>query len=292
MEGRCGIKQWQINNTLFPIERDREMQGINRPLISIIIACYNAENYIDLCLSSLLRQTYQNLEIIICDDASTDNSVGILDSWAKKDSRIRILRNQKNMYAAAARNRCIEVSRGDYLMIQDIDDYSKPDRIEKLIQAFRNENIDFVSSAMLIFDLDAGKITRIIDKKVEYPTKYHFLWGLPFSHPSTMFTRECIKAVHGYRVAAETKRVEDFDMFMRLYAMGYRGKNIHDPLYAYRVDDDNIRRRNFEGRINEIKIRKKGYEELGMMPWALPFVYKPVLAHFWQKIRYWKKLRG
>jgi len=238
-------------------------------------------------MKSLLRQTYQNFEIIICDDASKDNSASLLEYWSKKDSRIHILHNEKNLYAAAARNRCIEASQGDYLMIQDIDDYSKPDRIERLLQVLQREKIDFVSSAMLIFDRSPDRITGIMDKKCEYPNRYHFLWGLPFSHPATMFRRECIMAVSGYRAAGETKRVEDLDMFMRLYAMGYRGKNIHDPLYVYRLDDDNIRRRSFEGRKNEIKIRKKGYREMKMMPWALPFVYKPIPAHFVQKIRYW-----
>lgn len=267
------------------------MQTVNQSLVSIIIACYNAENYIDVCINSLLNQTNQNFEIIICDDASTDGSVSVLKRWAKMDERIHLLYNQKHMYAAATRNKCIKASRGKYLMEQDVDDYSKPDRIERLLQTLQGEKVDFVSSAMLVFDQNPDKIEEIMNKKTEYPKRYHFLWGLPFFHPATMFTRECLTAVSGYRVAEETKRTEDLDLFMRLYAKGYQGKNIHDPLYVYRVDDDNINRRDFQSRKCEIKIRKKGYTALGMMPWALPFVYKPIPAYIYQKIRYWRRMR-
>lgn len=81
-----------------------------KPLVSIIIACYNAENYIDICMESLIKQTYKNFEIIVCDDASTDKSIEILKKWEKKDKRIIILKNKINMFAAATRNRCFKIA--------------------------------------------------------------------------------------------------------------------------------------------------------------------------------------
>lgn len=261
-----------------------------QPLVSVIIACYNAEKYINLCLEALINQTYRNLEILICDDCSTDNSYKILLGWLNKDERIVLLRNETNLHAAATRNKCIEKSHGAYLMIQDVDDVSSYDRTEKLVEAIQETGIDFVSTSMLPFKETPQKTGRVMSYGIPYPQKKHFLWNLPFFHPTTIFTRECIEAVNGYRVAKETRRGQDYDMFMRLYAKGYKGKNLEEPLYFFRLDDDNIRRRNFEARIGEYHIRKERFKELGMMPWALPFVFKPFLAHLIQKMRYFKLL--
>ena len=77
-----------------------------------------------MCFESLLRQTYQNFEIIVCDDNSSDNSLEILRSWAKKDKRIRVIHSETSLKASGARNRCLEEAKGEFVAIQDIDDYS------------------------------------------------------------------------------------------------------------------------------------------------------------------------
>lgn len=254
------------------------------PLVSVIIACYNAEKFIDECLESLLNQNYDNIEIVVCDDASTDSSYQKLDYFRKRDNRVVLLRNEKNLYAAATRNNCIRNSKGKYLLIQDIDDKSDPSRVEILLRNLRGESINFVSSGMMCFNEDG--LRKVTIKKVQYPQKKDFLWGLPFFHAPTMFNRECIQSVHGYREAKETRRGQDYDLFMRLYAAGYRGKNISEALYWCRVDKAAIKRRSFSARVDECKIRYYGFLKLGLIPVGLPFVFKPLLAHFVQMIRY------
>lgn len=259
----------------------------NNPLVSVIIACYNAEQYIDLCFEGLLNQTYQNFEIIVCDDASTDSSLKKLNEWETKDGRIKVLHNEKNMFAPYTRNRCLEISQGEFCMIHDIDDTSTPDRIEKQVKVLQNEpDLGFVSGSMAAFVENPGETFTVLKNKKEYPTKWDFLWNTPFFHPVSMFTRECIMSVGGYRVAEETRRGQDYDMFMRMYAAGYKGKNIDEPLYNFRMDAANIKRRTFKARIGEYKIRKFGFKAMGLMPWAFPFLFKPFVAHIVQKIRY------
>ena len=258
-----------------------------RPLVSVIIACFNAESYIDVCLNSLFEQTYQNYEIVVCDDGSTDLSLAKLQAWEKKDSRIILLHNNQNLFAAESRNRCFECANGDYFLIQDIDDVSSPFRIERLISALENnKEVDFASSQMEAFVDDYRKPFKLMDVGIEKPSKKNFLWGLPFHHPATLFSRKCINAVGGYRIAKETRRCEDYDLFMRLFANGYRGINISEPLYYYRLDVANIQRREFRDRIDEYKVRKEGFKRLGLMPIGYLFVLKPFIAHFVQKIRY------
>ena len=125
---------------------------MNNPLISIIIPVYNAASYIDDCIESLLSQTYQNIEILLCDDCSTDNSREILKKY-ESNTRCKVLYNEKNLRQASTRNRCIQIASGDFIMMQDADDIATPDRVEKLLTGFDDsEKIDFVSSSCFLFD--------------------------------------------------------------------------------------------------------------------------------------------
>ncbi len=258
------------------------------PLISIIIACYNAEKYIDQCMEELVNQTYANIEVIVCDDASTDESLMMLRKWAKKDARIKVLNNDKNLFAAKTRNKCFKEAKGDYFCIQDIDDISRRNRVEKLLEEIQKGHIDFVSSAMQCFNGYQDNLADILSPPKEYPTKTDFLSGISFCHPATMFTRECIEAVGGYRVSRNTRRCQDYDLFMRLYAKGYRGKNIRTPLYLYRRNEDTLKRGwTLSATMCEYKVRKYGYKEM-KLPLFPSFLYslRPWTSFLYHKIMY------
>lgn len=257
---------------------------MNNPLISIIIPVYNAASYIDDCINSLLTQTYQNIEIFLCDDCSTDNSREFLKKY-ESNPRCKVLYNDNNLRQAATRNRCIQIASGDYIMMQDADDISTPDRIEKLLAGFDDsKKLDFVSSSCFLFDGN-GKYGSI-HKNNTYPQQKDLLKGIPFVHASTLFKREALNAVGGYRISKMTRRGEDYDLIMRLYAAGFRGKNIDDELYGYRVDKDCYSRRTFTARIDEIKIRFYGYKANHiLLPFGILYMFKPLAAYFYQIIK-------
>lgn len=253
-------------------------------LVSVIIACYNAEFYIDECLESIVNQNYQNIEIIICDDASTDNSYSLLQKWQIKDSRIRLLHNVQNMRAAASRNSCINIANGNYLMIQDIDDMSKSNRVDVLLSNLKSHKVDFVSSSMATID-DSGNINyNKLLKHKKFPSKYDFIWGISFNHPATLFTKEVLSKVQGYRVAKDTKVSEDYDMFMRLYANGAKGMNIKEPVYLYRTNAANSKSLKLSYRIIECKLRYKGFKQLNIMLFGFPFIFKPLVVFLVKRI--------
>lgn len=257
----------------------------NDPLVSVIIACHNCESFLDLCIGSLVNQTYHNLEIIICDDASTDRSLEIIRKWEQKDQRIIVLHNSLCQRAAQARNNCIAVSSGSFFLIQDADDYSMPNRVECLLEEFANDpEIDFISSAANLFSSDSSTFDSVLAIKKHYPKKTNFLWGLPFIHASTMFKSECVRDIGGYRVAEETKRGQDYDMFMRLYAKGYKGKNISKPLYCIRADAGYINRQRNDNCHDEFLIRKNGFKLLKLMPLGYFFALKPYFVSFFHKL--------
>ncbi len=264
---------------------DLSNSEMNKKLVSVLVACYNGEQYIDLCFDALLKQTHQNFEIIVCDDNSSDNSLAKLRSWEKKDNRICVIHNETSLKASGARNRCLEKAKGEYIAIQDIDDYSAPNRIMEQLKVLQNGRVDFVASSAYEFSDARNDGQRIIKPFVQKPTKWSFLKGQPFLHPTTMFTAKCLKDVGGYRVAEETQRAEDYDLYMRLYSKGYVGINLSEPLYYYRLDEGNYKRRTFAGRRGEIKVRKQGFKALGLMPLGYIFAYKPVLSHILMHIK-------
>lgn len=257
---------------------------MNNSLVSIIIPVYNAAAYLDDCVNSILSQTYQNIEIILCDDCSTDNSKEVLKKY-ETNPHCKVLYNKKNLRQASTRNRCIQIASGDYIMMQDADDIATSDRVKKLLAGFDDsEKVDFVSSSCFLFD-ENGKYGSI-HNKVIYPQKKNLLKGIPFVHASCMFKSETLKAVGGYRISKMTRRGEDYDLIMRLYAAGFRGKNIDDELYGYRVDKDCYSRRTFSARIDEIKIRFYGYKANNILfPLGILYMFKPLAAYFYQIIK-------
>lgn len=250
---------------------------MEKELVSVIIACYNAEKYIDECIKSLLAQSYQNFEIIICDDASTDNSYQLLKKWQTKDARIKLMQNIKNKHAAASRNSCLEIANGKYILIQDIDDISTPNRIKVLLDNIVANNVDFVSSSMATIDDNGNVNYDHLLKHKKFPSKYDFLWGISFNHPAAMFYKEILKKVNGYRVAEETIVSEDYDLFMRLYANDAKGMNIDETLYLYRTNAANNKIFNYSYRLKECIIRYKGFKQLNILLIGFPMVFKPLI---------------
>lgn len=115
-------------------------------IISIIVPIYNVEKYLEVCLSSVCNQTYPNLDIVLVDDGSTDQSENIINFWSKKDKRIQAL-HKKNGGLSDARNFGVNFSKGEFILFLDGDDYLAKDCIEHLISVQNKENSDIVIGA-------------------------------------------------------------------------------------------------------------------------------------------------
>lgn len=139
---------------------EKAKDNSEKPLISIIVPVYNVRPYLCECLDSILRQTYKNIQVVTVDDGSTDGSGDILDEYAKKDSRITLIR-QKNSGIAAARNAGLDASKGEYIGFVDSDDSISPDMYEYLYGLISSTN---ASIAMCNY---SGRISSLqpIDKE-------------------------------------------------------------------------------------------------------------------------------
>jgi len=109
--------------------------------ISVVIPIYNAENYLDKCLTSIIHQSYNNLEVILVDDGSTDSSLKLCKEWTKKDKRIKVF-HQENAGVSAARNYGIKKCSGDYISFIDSDDYLELDMYEKMTNPLNKKKYD------------------------------------------------------------------------------------------------------------------------------------------------------
>lgn len=114
---------------------------MDEKLVSVIIPAYNIEDYIGRCLDSIISQTYKNLEIIVVDDGSRDHTGEILDNYAKKDRRIKVI-HKENGGVSSARNKGIEAAEGDYIGFIDGDDLIEPEMYKILVDLLEEENAD------------------------------------------------------------------------------------------------------------------------------------------------------
>ena len=117
----------------------------NQPLVSILIACYNGEKYINTCLETCISQSYPNLDILIINDGSNDESLNILKKWESIDKRIRVI-SQKNVGLGETRNRLIKNCKGTYFTFVDIDDTIPNNAIELLVKNTDNNKNDVVAA--------------------------------------------------------------------------------------------------------------------------------------------------
>ena len=131
-------------------------------LISVVIPVYNVEKYLSQCLDSVINQTYKNLEIICVDDSSTDNSLEILKEYAQKDTRIKIIKNEKNLGLGLTRNEGVKVAKGEYIHFLDSDDWMNLNAYEKLFDTVKKINFpDVITFSYFSHNQITGKIKKI-----------------------------------------------------------------------------------------------------------------------------------
>lgn len=247
------------------------------PKVSVIMGVYNCKDFqlLKKSIDSIIVQTFTEWEFIICDDGSTNATLQNLNEAALIDTRIKVISYKQNKGLAYALNQCIKVSRGEYIARQDDDDISEAIRLQEQVE-FMNAHPEhaIVGTNARVFD-DSGFWGTYTN--VESPDKKSFLWNSPFAHPTVMMRRDALLKADCYRVAKETRRCEDYDLFMRMYALGYKGYNIQKMLYQYRIVNDNKKYRPMKYRLDETKVRFIGYKKLGMLPSAWAYVLKPVV---------------
>lgn len=231
------------------------MAYIERPYrISIAMGIYNCAATLAESLDSLVAQTYKDWELVMCDDASTDETLQIARDYEKRFTNIKVICNEHNLGLAATLNRCIEnaCKSSEFIARQDGDDISEPERFMVQVK-FLDEHPEYamVSTAMICFD-ESGDWGLMVKPKV--PTNQDFAYSSPFCHAPIIMRKKELAEVGNYTVSKYLRRGQDFYLWHKFYVAGYKGYNIQEPYYKMRDDRAATKRRRLKDRISYIKI--------------------------------------
>lgn len=249
------------------------------PLVSVMMGVYYVRHdtlLLERSVCSMLNQSIQNLELLICDDGSSPDAVALMERLARQDERIRLIRTGDAYSLPRKLNVCLKAARGDWVARMDDDDYSHPERLEKQLAYLREHpGVGFVGC-----NVNLWRDGQLVGERdfPEQPTVRDFYFVQPFIHPTLLFRRKVLEAVHGYSEDEHCILCEDYDLLLRLYAAGYRGANLKERLFDYTVPATAKGSRKMSHRWNEAVTRYRRFRELGMLPWAWPYVLKPIVV--------------
>jgi len=226
-------------------------------LVSVIIPTYNREKYIRRAIESVLDQTYQNVEIVVVDDGSTDNTSGVIKSL--KDSRI-IYIYQENQGRSAARNTGIKIAKGEYIALLDSDDiWFDNKKLEKQI-SFLEDHPEYilVGGGVIVINNEEKELFRYSQPKNDYEIRKVLLFKCPLANSSVLFKKKEVRKIRLYKEDLRFA-TEDWEFWMRLGKVG-KLYNFPDYFVKYRVHQENapILPQLKEG-IKIIKIHKNDY---------------------------------
>lgn len=233
------------------------------PLISVIVPVYRVENYLDKCVQSIVQQTYKNLEILLVDDGSPDNSGAICDAWTAKDSRIRVI-HKENGGAGHARNAAFDIAQGELIGLVDSDDYIEPHMYEHLY-SLMEEDVDIAECAIGLTESDDLKMDdgSVYEARV-YPVEEAMLLHLRDelfcqTPPNKLYRRETIGDIR-----FPVGNLID-DEFWTYRVLGNAKKLVRSSccMYAYRQQPGSAMHKSFSlRRLQGIRAQKQRLEYL------------------------------
>lgn len=245
--------------------------------VSIIMGIFNCASTLSDAIDSIIAQTFENWKLIMCDDGSSDDTYAIAQEYQNRYSeKIVLLQNERNMGLNYTLNHCLKYADTEYVARMDGDDISLPTRLEEEVKFLdTHPEYDIVSCPMIYFDENGDYRTGIGGGE---PSINTMVRGTPFCHAPCMVRREAYEAVNGYSVADNRLRVEDWDLWIRMYEKGYRGYNLDEPLYKMRDDRNAYSRRKFMYRINEAEVAASAVKRLHLCPLNYLFCLKPIFV--------------
>lgn len=266
------------------------------PLLSVIVPVYKVEEWLRPCLDSIRNQTYRNLEIICVNDCSPDNSAAILDEYAARDPRIRIINREKNGGVAAARNNGLDAASGEFITFVDPDDYLEPNTYEHCVPLMQGDIDAVLFSARCIGEDSTRKrhseqlfhkpvVTGICQASAELlhraPELIPVVWNKLF--------RRCL--IEQYRLRfVEGCNFEDIDFSLRYIAVSRSIHILPDRFYLYRIHESSFSGQCEQGSTPLIDLyrifnttlqflRDLGYDE---HHWEMPYIAKQIIgAYSW-----------
>lgn len=206
----------------------------NNPLISVVLPAFNAEKYIIEAVRSILNQTFQDFELIVINDGSTDATEDILRNLIYEDKRIKLI-NRENRGLVASLNEGIEVAKGVWIARMDADDIAIPHRFELQLECLRQTGADICGGGIQRFGTSDRRI--FMPWKSDEAIKMQMLFSSPFAHPTIMMRTALVRQL---RYDATWEKAEDYDLWERAAHAGWKMANVPEVLLLYRVHKTQI----------------------------------------------------
>lgn len=238
---------------------------------------YNCSATLPEAIESIINQTYENWELIMCNDASTDNTFEVAKQYAERyPQKIILLSNQKNMRLAKTLNHCLKHASGEYIARMDGDDISVSTRFEEQIHFLEEHpEYDLVGTQMISFDETGEKGIRACSGE---PKREDLAHGNPFCHATIMARRKVFEQLQGYSEKSYISRCEDVELWFRFFEAGFRGYNLERPLYKVRETLGDFKRRKLRYTFDTMRVCYEGYKKLNYPFYKYIFVLKPLAS--------------
>ena len=250
------------------MEKEKE---IEKEKVSIIVPMYNAEKFIGKTIESVLAQTYQNWEMLIMNDVSTDNSLAIVSLYAKKDERIKIVNTEKNVGVVKGRNFLIDLASGKYIAFLDADDYWHNEKLEKQIKFMKEKNASISCTEYTRVKENEEKINDVIIKEeISYNDmlKNNYLGCLTVIYNAGKLGKKYFK---------ERDKNEDYVLWLEIVKDTGKIYGLKQNLAFYRVLDKS----RSSNKIDAAKVRWRIYrdvERLSLFQAAYYFINYVIIA--------------
>lgn len=238
---------------------------MENPKISVVLPAYNASEHLAEAIESILAQTFKDFELLIIDDASTDNTYEIAKRYSDKDPRVKIIQNKKNLNIGGTLNRGINEAQADIIARMDSDDIALPRRFELQYELINSDpEIAVVGGDIIVLEENGHTHIRNYESDSN-KMKKKILRYLPFAHPTTMFRKKYVVEAGCYDPAKSPS--EDMNLWIKL-GTKYKFGSVTEPVLKYRMyssSSSNKKLRKVE--INTIKMRIEAVTKYNY-PWT------------------------
>lgn len=238
------------------------------PLVSVITPVHNAEQFIENTIQSVLEQSYSNLEMVLVNDASVDNSLAILEKYAAADSRIKVCNLDENGGAAIARNKGIDICSGEFVCFIDSDDTWQQEKISQQLMFMYEHKLQFSFTAYEVMT-ETGEKTSIVDMNSKSEVSYSDMLAKRATVGcSTVMLKRSLIGEHRMPLI---RTGQDYAFWLKLLKTGVSAKCLRVPLTNYRIVKNSISRNKVKKAQRQWEIYTQ-IEKLGLFKSAYYFV--------------------
>ena len=245
------------------------------PRVTVLMSVYNAGDYLDHAIRSILEQTYDDFEFLIVDDASTDRSRTRLQDWSERDDRIRLFLKDVNEGLGQALHDGVNMAQAPLIARMDGDDIAEPDRLKKQVAYFEEHPETHILGTWALDIDEEGREKQYRRYPTEHEEIVRLIWTNPLVHPSVMMRKEAIQRVGSYD--PEVRKRQDYELWFRCVARGLRFANYPEALLRYRFTGDYYDRNDLRVAWGQAKIGWQGCRRVGASPMAYLGVAVPLI---------------